>query len=156
MGTRDRGLLIFLQRQHSAVEISVRSAMRVRPPKATRGGSGAWGLGLGLSRTRARVDRELDCGKIWTACQAVEDNNSRQVDILGSGSCLVDFRPWSERPEILRARLGRHEAYNGDAEPLRWRGLGLGLGRGPPQLAERARKGAEKKGPTVSLPAVLT
>ncbi|KAJ1213325.1 hypothetical protein NDU88_000963 [Pleurodeles waltl] len=41
-----------------------------------------------------------------------------------------DAGPWSERPE--RARSRRHGAYNGGAEPLRWRDLGLGLGRVPP------------------------
>ncbi|KAJ1106544.1 hypothetical protein NDU88_003945 [Pleurodeles waltl] len=65
------------------------------PPPSCRGG------GRG-------VERELDCGKIWTASRAVEGNTLRQVDTLGSGSCLVDFRPWSERPERSRARSRRH------------------------------------------------
>ncbi|KAJ1082856.1 hypothetical protein NDU88_003020 [Pleurodeles waltl] len=92
------------------------------------------------------VERELDCGKIWTASRAVEGNTLRQVDTLGSGSCLVDFRPWSERPERSRARSRRHEAYNGGAEPLRWRDLGLGLGRVPPNWWREREKDLKRRG----------
>ncbi|KAJ1081516.1 hypothetical protein NDU88_001698 [Pleurodeles waltl] len=103
------------------------------PPPSCRGG------GRG-------VERELDCGKIWTASRAVEGNTLRQVDTLGSGSCLVDFRPWSERPERSRARSRRHEAYNGGAEPLRWRDLGQGLGRVPPNWWREREKELKRRG----------
>ncbi|KAJ1140905.1 hypothetical protein NDU88_007242 [Pleurodeles waltl] len=110
----------------------VKSSSRWRPLRDAPGGS--------------EVERELDCGKIWTASRAVEGNTLRQVDTLGSGSCLVDFRPWSERPERSRARSRRHEAYNGGAEPLRWRDLGLGLGRLPPNWWREREKELKRRG----------